>query len=210
MGGHYLRRTERTGLGGDGESCPGCVWNVLQGLQGAILFEDPGALAWGGQGVLPRGCSELSVRAFGGHYLQRSGHSGLGGTGVHPRGCLKHPARPMGGQNLQRPGRTGLRGTGSPAQGVVKASCTARREPSSFKSRAHRPGGGRGVHPGGWPEHSSGVGGAPCLAGGGAAVLLVSAHLPGGGGGALEAGSNRGAPSGGACPAVRTRQLGGP
>ena len=80
---------------------------------------------------------------------------------------------------------------------------------------SHEPGtparGGRGVQPRGWSEHPSGVGGVPCGAAGEAAVSLVSAHQPWGGGEPRSgAGSNRGAPSGGAYPAVRARQLGGP
>ena len=171
--------------GGDGESSPGGGWSLLQGLWGAISFREPGALAWGGRGVQPRGCSEPPARPMGGHYLRRTGRNGLGGTGspaqgvfgascqayggppssenrahrpggdgepcpggvrsllpgqwgaiffgepgaparggrgLLPRGCSESPARPMGGHLLQRTGRTGPGGTGSPAQGVFEVS----------------------------------------------------------------------------------------
>ena len=55
--------------GGDGESCPGGVRSLLPGQWGAIFFREPGAPARGGQGVLPRGCSESPARPRGGHLL---------------------------------------------------------------------------------------------------------------------------------------------
>ena len=67
--------------GGDGESCPGGVRSLLPGQWGAIFFREPGAPAWGGRGVLPRGCSEPPARPMGGHLLQRTGRTSLGGTG---------------------------------------------------------------------------------------------------------------------------------
>ena len=135
--------------GGDGESCPGGVRSLLPGQWGAIFFREPGAPARGGQGVLPRGCSESPARPRGGHLLQRTGRTGLGGRGVLPRGCSESPARPKGGHLLQRTGRTGLGGTGSPAQGVFGVSCEAKGGPSSSENRAHRPGGDGESCPGG-------------------------------------------------------------
>ena len=55
--------------GGDGESCPGGVRSLLPGQWGAIFFREPGAPAWGGRGVLPRGCSESPARPIGGNLL---------------------------------------------------------------------------------------------------------------------------------------------
>ena len=190
--------------GEDGGSSPGGGRRLLQGLWGAISFREPGALAWGGPGVQPRGCLEPPARPMGGHYLRRTGRTGLGGTGspaqgvfgascqayggppssenrahrpggdgesspggvwsllpglrgaiffrepgaparggrgVLPRGCSEPPARPRRGHLLQRTGRTGLGGTGSPAQGVFGASCQANGGPISLENRAHRPGG---------------------------------------------------------------------
>ena len=54
---------------GDGESCPGGVRSLLPGQWGAIFFREPGAPARGGQGGLPRGCSESPARPRGGHLL---------------------------------------------------------------------------------------------------------------------------------------------
>ena len=198
--------------GGDGESCPGGVWSLLPGQWGAIFFREPGAPARGGQGVVPRGCSEPPARPVGGQYLRRTGRTGLGGTGspaqgvfgatcqanggpsssenrahrpggdgkscpggvrsllqgqwgasifgepgapagggrgVLPRGCSEPPARPVGGQYLQRTGRTGPGGTVSLAQGVFGASCKASGGPVSSENRAHRPGGDGESCPGG-------------------------------------------------------------
>ena len=74
--------------GGDGESCPGGVRSLLPGQWGAIFFREPGAPARGGQGVLPRGCSESPARPRGGHLLQRTGCTGLGGTGSPAQGVF--------------------------------------------------------------------------------------------------------------------------
>ena len=209
--------------GGDGESCPGGVRSLLRGQWGAIFFREPGAPAEGGRGVQPRGCSEPPARPMGGHYLRRTGRTGLGGTGspaqgvfgvscqayggpfpsenrahrpggdgescpggvrsllpglrgaisfrepgaparggrgVLPRGCSEPPARPTGGHLLQRTGRTGPGGTGIPAQGVFGASCQAYGGPSSSENRAQRPGGDGESCPGGVRSLLPGQGGA--------------------------------------------------
>ena len=105
--------------GGDGESCPGGVRNLLQGQWGAICFREPGAPAWGGRGVLPRGCSEPPARPMGGHLLQRTGRTGLGGTGSPAQGVFGASCKADGG--------------GSP----------------SPENRAHQPGGDGKSCPGG-------------------------------------------------------------
>ena len=98
MGGHHLRRTGRTCLGGTGSPAEGVFggWRAIifgascpaQGVFGAscnpmgdIIFGEPGAPAWGGRGVQPQGFSEPLARPMGGHHLQRTGRTGLGGTG---------------------------------------------------------------------------------------------------------------------------------
>ena len=196
--------------GGDGESSPGGGRSLLQGLWRAISFREPGAPAWGGRGVQPRGCSEPPASPMGGQYLRRTGRTGLGGTGspaqgvygascqayrgppssenrahrpggdgesspggvrsllpgqlganmfrepgapawwgrgVQARGCSEPPARPIGGQYLRRTGRTGPVGAGSPTQGVFGASCQANGGPSSSENRAHQPGEDGGFRP---------------------------------------------------------------
>ena len=129
--------------GGDGESSPGGGRGILQGLWGAIIFQEPGAPAWGGTGSPAQGVVGASCKAHGGgHQLRRTGRTGLGGTGSPAQGVVGASCKAYGGgHQLRRTGRTGLGGTGSPAQGVVGASCKARGEPSSSKNRAHRPGG---------------------------------------------------------------------
>ena len=135
--------------GGDGESCPGGVRSLLPGQWGAIFFREPGAPAWGGRGVLPRGCSESPARPVGGHLLQRTGRTGPGGTGSPAQGVFGVSCQANGGPSssenrAHRPG-----GTGSPAQGVFGVSCKASGGPSSSENRAHRPGGDGESCPGG-------------------------------------------------------------
>ena len=98
--------------GGDGESSPGGGRSLLQGLWGAISFREPGALAWGGRGVQPRGCSEPPVRPMGGHYLRRTGRTGLGGTGSPAQGVFGASCQAKGGPSssenrAHRPGGDG-------------------------------------------------------------------------------------------------------
>ena len=96
-GGHLLQRTERTGPGWDGDSCPGGVRSLLPGQWGAIFFREPGAPAWGGRGVLPRGCSEPPARPMGGQLLQGTGRTALGGTGSQAQGVVGASCKAGGG-----------------------------------------------------------------------------------------------------------------
>ena len=98
--------------GGDGESCPGGVRILLPGQWGAIFFREPGAPAWGGRGVLPRGCSESPARPVGGHLLQRTGRTGPGGTGSPAQGVFGVSCQANGGPSslenrAHRPGGDG-------------------------------------------------------------------------------------------------------
>ena len=98
--------------GGDGESCPGGVRSLLPSQWGAIFFREPGAPARGGQGVLPRGCSESPARPRGGHLLQRTGRTGLGGTGSPAQGVFGISCQAKGGPSssenrAHRPGGDG-------------------------------------------------------------------------------------------------------
>ena len=88
--------------GGDGESSPGDVRSLLPGQWGAYIFGEPGAPAWGGRGVLPRGCSESPARPMGGHLLppprpvrpvlrRRWPPVGLAGDSEHPLGWTPRP-----------------------------------------------------------------------------------------------------------------------
>ena len=87
-GGHLLQRTARTGPGGTRSPAQGVFGASCQGQWGAIFFREPGAPAWGGRGVLPRGCSESPARPVGGHLLQRTGRTGPGGTGSPAQGVF--------------------------------------------------------------------------------------------------------------------------
>ena len=98
--------------GGDGESSPRGVRSLLPGLRGATFLREPGAPAWGGRGVLPRGCSEPPARPMGGQYLRRTRRTGLGGTGSPAQGVFGASCQAYGGpsssQNrAHRPGGDG-------------------------------------------------------------------------------------------------------
>ena len=88
MGGPSSLENRAHRPGGDGESCPGGVRSLLPGQWETIFFREPGAPARGGQGVLPRGCSESPARPRGGHLPQRTGRTGLGGTGSPAQGVF--------------------------------------------------------------------------------------------------------------------------
>ena len=96
IGGHLLQRTGRTGPGGTGSPAQGVFGVSCQGQGGAIFFREPGAPAWGGRGVLPRGCSEPPARPVGGQYLRRTGRTGLGGTGSPAQGVFGASGRTRG------------------------------------------------------------------------------------------------------------------
>ena len=96
MGGHLLQRTGRTGPGGTGSPAQGVFGASCQGQWGAIFLREPGAPAWGGRGVLPRGCPEPPARPVGGQYLRRTGRTGLGGTGSPAQGVFGASGRTRG------------------------------------------------------------------------------------------------------------------
>ena len=135
--------------GGDKESCPGGVRSLLPGQRGAICFREPGAPARGGRGVLPRGCSEPPAMPMGGHFLHRTGRTGLGGTRSPAQGVFGASCQANGGPSpsenrAHRPG-----GDGEPCPGVFGASRKANGGPFSSENQAHRLGGGRESCPGG-------------------------------------------------------------
>ena len=207
VGGHLLQRTGRTGPGGNGESCPGGVRSLLPGQWGAIFFGEPGAPAWGGRGVLPRGCSESPARANGGPSSSENRAHRPGGDGEsRPGGVRSLLPGPMGGHLLRRTGRTWLGGTGSPAQGVFGVSCQGQWGAIIFKEPGAPAWGGRGVLPrgcsesparpvgghllqrtgrtglGGTGSPAQGVFGVSCKASGGPSSSENRAHLAGGDG----------------------------
>ena len=207
MGGPPSPQNRAHQPGGDGKSCPGGVRSLLQDPWGAIFFGEPGAPAWGGRGVLPKGCSEPPARPVGGHLLQRTGRTGLGGDGESSPGGVRSLLQGQWGAIFFRePGAPAWGGTGSPAQGVFGVSCKANGGPSSSENRAHRPGGGRGVQPRGCSESparpvgghllqrtgrtglggagspAQGVFGVSCQANGGPSSSENRAHRPGGDG----------------------------
>ena len=161
--------------GGDGESCPGGVRSLLPGQWGAIFFREPGAPAWGGRGVLPRGCSESPARPVGGHLLQRTGRTGPGGTGSPAQGVFGVSCQANGGPSssenrAHRPGG----GRGVLPRGCSESPARANGGPSSSENRSHRPGG--------TGSPAQGVFGVSCKANGGPSSSENRAHRPGGDG----------------------------
>ena len=136
--------------GGDGESCPGGVRSLLPGLRGAIFFREPGAPAWGGRGVQPRGCSEPPARPMGGHLLQRTGRTGPGGTGSPAQGVFGASCQGQWGAIFfGEPGAPAWGGRGVLPRGCSESPARANGGPSSSENRAHRPGGDGESCPGG-------------------------------------------------------------
>ena len=149
MGGHFLQRTGRTGLGGTGSPAQGVFGASCQAYGGPPSSENRAHRPGGDGESSPGGGRSLLQGLWGAISCREPGALAWGGRGVQPRGCSVPPARPMGGHYLRRTGRTGLGGTGSPAQGVFGVSCKAKGGPSSSENRAHRPGGEGESSPGG-------------------------------------------------------------
>ena len=192
--------------GGDRESCPGGVRSLLQGLWGAILFREPGAPAWGGRGVLSRGCSEPPARPMGGRLLQRTGRTGLGGTGSPAQGVFGASCQANGGPSCSQNGAHRPGGDGGTCPGGVRSLLSGQwgaiffREPGAparggqrvlprgCSEPPARPMGGRLLQRtgrtglGGTESPAQGVFGASCLANGGPSSLENRAHRPGGDG----------------------------
>ena len=159
--------------GGDGESCPGGVRSLLPGQWGAIFFREPGAPAWGGRGVLPRGCSESPARPVGGHLLQRTGRTGPGGTGSPAQGVFGVSCQANGGPSssenrAHRPG-----GDGESCPGGVRSLLQGQWGAIFFREPGAPARGGRGVLPRGCSE-------SPARANGGPSSSENRAHRPGG------------------------------
>ena len=161
--------------GGDGEPSLGGGRNLLQGPWGAIIFKEPGAPAWGGRGVLPRGWSEPPARANGGPSSSENRAHRPGGNG---ESC-------PGGVRSLLPGQWGatfFREPGAPARGgrgVLPRGCSespARAMGGHLLQRTGRTGlGGTG-------SPAQGVFGVSCKASGGPSSSENRAHRPGGDG----------------------------
>ena len=152
MGGHLLQRTGRTGPGGTGSPAQGVFGSSCQGQWGAIFFREPGAPAWGGRGVLPRGCSESPARPVGGHLLQRTGRTGPGGTGSPAQGVFGVSCQANGGPSslenrAHRPG-----GDGESCPGGVRSLLPGQWGAIFFREPGAPARGGRGVLPRGCSE----------------------------------------------------------
>ena len=204
MGGHLVQRTGRTGPGGTGSPAQGVFGVSCQGQRGAIFFREPGAPAWGGRGVLPRGCSESPARPMGGHLLQRTGRTGPGGTGSPAQGVFGVSCQANGGPSslenrAHRPG-----GDGESSPGGVRSLLQGQWGAIFFREPGAPARGGRGVQPkgcsepparptggqylrrtgrtglGGTGSPAQAVFGASCQAYGGPSSSKNRAHRPGG------------------------------
>ena len=171
MWGHHLRRTGRTGPGGDGESSPGGGRSLPQGPWGASIFQEPGAPVWGGRGVLPRGWPEYSSGPMGRRHIRRTGRTGLGGTGSPAQGafgasCKAHAEAPSSNNRAHRPGG----GRGVQPRGWSES-------PARPMGSHHLPITGR-TGLGGTGSPAQGVFGASCKAHGEASSFKNRAHRP--------------------------------
>ena len=151
-GDHLLQRTGRTGPGGTGSPAQGVVGASCQGQWGLIFFREPGAPAWGGRGVLPRGCSESPARPKGGHLLQRTGRTGPGGTGSPAQGVFGVSCQANGGpfsseNRAHRPG-----GDGESCPGGVRSLLPGQWGAIFFREPGAPVRGGQGVLPRGCSE----------------------------------------------------------
>ena len=138
--------------GEDGESGPGGVRSLLPGQWGATFLRELGAPAWGGRGVLPRGCSEPPARPMGGHLLQRTGRTGPGGTGSPAKGVFRASYQANGGPSssenrAHRPG-----GDGESCPGAVRSLLPGQWGAIFLRERGALAGGGRAVLPRGCTE----------------------------------------------------------
>ena len=161
--------------GGDGEPCPGGVRILLPGQWGAIFFREPSAPAWGGRGVLPRGCSESPARPVGGHLLQRTGRTGPGGTGSPAQGVFGVSCQANGGPSssenrAHRPG-----GGGESCPGDVRSLLPGQGGAIFFREPGAPARGGRGVLPRGCSDP-------PARAMGGHLLQRTGRTCPGGDG----------------------------
>ena len=175
VGGHLLQRTGRTGPGGTGSPAQGVFGASCQGQWGAIFFREPGAPAWGGRGVLPRGCSESPARPMGGHLLQRTGRTGPGGTGSPAQGVFGVSCKASGGPSssenrAHRPG-----GDGESCPGGVRSLL-----PGPMGGHLLQRTGRTGL--GGTGSPAQGVFGVSCQANGGPSSSENRVHRPGGDG----------------------------
>ena len=197
--------------GGDGEYSPGGVRSLLLGPWGAIIFGEPGAPAWGGRGVQAQGVFGASCKAYGGPSSSKNRAHRPRGDGESSQGGVRSLLQGLWGAIIFRePGAPARGGTGVQPRGCSEPP--ARPVGSHHPSRTGRtgPGGGGESIPGGGPSILQGWAARPVGPVGRQPSRWCRPTCLGGGGGRSGAGSNRGAPSGGACPAVRARQLGGP
>ena len=112
MGGHLLQGTGRTGPGGTGSPAQGVFGVSCQANGGPSSLRNRAHRPGGGQGVLPRGCSESAARPMGGHLLQGTGRTGPGGTGSPAQGVFGVSCQAKGGPSslgnrAHRPGGDG-------------------------------------------------------------------------------------------------------
>ena len=206
MGGQYLWRTGRTGLGGTGSPAQGVFGVSCQASGGPSSSENRAHRPGGDAESCPRGVRSLLQGQWGAIFFREPGAPARGGRGVLPRGCSEPPARAHGGPSssenrAHRPGGDGescLGGVRSLLQGQGGAiffrepGATARGGrgvlPRGCSESPARPMGGHLLHrtgrtgPGGTGRPAQGVFGASCQGNGGPSSSENRAHRPGGDG----------------------------
>ena len=142
MGGHLLQRTGRTCLGGTGSPAQGVFGASCKANGGAIFFREPGAPAWGGRGVQPKGCSEPPARPMGGPSSSENRAHRPGGDGESSPGGVRSLLQgPWGAIFFREPGAPAWGGRGVQPRGCSEPLARPIGGPSSSENRAHRLGG---------------------------------------------------------------------
>ena len=174
MGGHHLRRTGRTGLGGRGVQARGCSKPPARPV-GSHHPSRTGRTGLGGTGSPAQGVVGASFKANGGPSASENGRTGPGRTGSPAQGVFGASCQANGGPSASE--NRAHRPWGG--RGVLPRGCSeppARPRGGHLLQRTGRTGlGGTG-------SPAQGVFRASCKAYGGPFLLENRAHRPGGDG----------------------------
>ena len=120
MGGQYLRRTGRTGLGGTGSPAQGVFGASCQAGGGPSSSENRAHRPGGDGESCPGGVRSLLPGRWGAIFFREPGARARGGRGVLPRGCSESPAWQCNSCSTL-PHCLGAVGSGTPAMHCLTA-----------------------------------------------------------------------------------------
>ena len=121
MGGQYLRRTGRTGLGGTGSPAQGVFGASCQAYGGPSSSENRAHRPGGDGESCPGGVRSLLPGQWGAILFREPGAPARGGRGVLPRGCSESPARANGGPSSSENRAHRPEGDGESCPGGVRS-----------------------------------------------------------------------------------------